>query len=409
MAGEKLAGIQDDVILSKRSDINAFRSALRDWLKIHVPRGWENQLVSNFKDAWVPLQRDWLGKLQTVGLDVPHWPVQWGGPGFSIPQQVVISEELARANAPMLMLFMISHYNLPATLHAWGTPAQIARYVPQARSGEVWAQGFSEPNAGSDLASLRTRAERRGDRFVINGQKVWSSGATHASLYMLLARTDSSVSKHAGISMFIVDLRSKGVDIRPIRQINGNEEFCEVFLDEVEVPLENLVGPENEGWRVAQSTLSTERGLLIFNYSERVQLLCERILHRVRDGGEQWFNDDQWRREFVQSYTELQGLRAMIRNMLENLERTGEVGDTPPIIKLHYSELQQRFTELFLRIAGVKGQRLHISNIVGSYAKGNWYHDYLSSWVWTISGGTNEIIRNIVAERILGLPKEPKT
>jgi alkylation response protein AidB-like acyl-CoA dehydrogenase len=407
---------RDDSILAKRGDVDAFRAALRDWLKRNVPQDWEQRLARDYEHEYPRIQRDWLAKLESIGLAVPHWPKQWGGEDLSIRHQVAIYEEFARANAPALLMYSISHSHVPGTLYSWGTPAQIERYVPAARHGEVWAQGFSEPNAGSDLASLRTRAERvkdptgrgGGDRYIVNGQKIWSSGAMHASLYMLLARTDPKSAKHNGISMMIVDLKAKGVTLRPIRQINGNAEFCEVFLDDVEVPVENLIGPENQGWKVAQSTLSTERGLLIFNNSERAQMLCERVLARIRSGSEAWFEDDQWRREFIQAYTELQSLRAMIRRMLDNVERTGEVGDTPPLIKLHYSELQQRLTELLLRVGGVAEQRLEDVKIPGNFPKGSPYNDYLSSWIWTISGGSSEIIRNIISERMLGLPKEPR-
>jgi alkylation response protein AidB-like acyl-CoA dehydrogenase len=294
---------------------------------------------------------------------------------------------------------------VPATLYAWGTQEQIDRYVPAARKGQVWCQGFSEPNAGSDLASLRTRAERKGDRYIVNGQKIWSSGGQYADLYLLLARTDPKVAKHSGISMMIVDLKSKGVDVRPIAQINGSREFCEVFLDDVEVPVENLIGPENQGWKVSQSTLSTERGMIIFNASERIQRLFERIFAGLREGAA-WFDDDQWRREFIQNYTELQGLRMLIRRMLDNVERTGATGDTPVYVKLLFSEMHQRLSELFVRIGGVVSQHLNGPAGVRTYTTGKWYFDYLSSWSWTISAGSNEIMRNIIAERLLGLPRE---
>ena len=404
-AENKAALPRDNVILDKRGDLDAFRATLRDWLKRNVPGDWVARLARDYDNEYPKVQRDWLAKLESVGLAVPHWPVQWGGEEFSIRHQVVIYEEFARANAPGLLMFSISHYHVPATFYAWGSPDQIARYVPAARHGEVWAQGFSEPNAGSDLASLRTRAELRGDKYIVNGQKIWSSGAANASLYLLLARTDPKAAKHAGITMLIVDLKARGVTIKPIHQINGNAEFCEVFLDDVEVPVENRIGPENEGWKVAQSTLSTERGLLIFNNSERAQMVYERILDRIRAGSEPWFEDDQWRREFIQGYTELQALRAMVRRLLDTVERTGAVGETPPLIKLHYSELQQRLSELLLRVAGLPGQTLDVPPIPGNFPKGSPYYDYLSSWIWTISGGSNEIIRNIVAERMLGLPK----
>src|SRR6185436_2895858 len=224
----------------------------RGWLAHNQVPNWRERMAADPDGEFEPLQRAWLARLESVGQAVPHWPVQWGGEGLSIREQVVCFEEFARAETLYLSMFSISHYHVPATLYAWGTPGQVATYVPAARKGQVWCQGFSEPNAGSDLASLRTRAERKGDRYVINGQKIWSSGGMYADLYMLLARTDPKVPKHAGISMLIVDLKSKGVDVRPIKQINGSNEFCEMFLDDVEVPMENLIGPENQGWKVSQ-------------------------------------------------------------------------------------------------------------------------------------------------------------
>lgn len=399
---------RDNGILDARGDIAGFRATLRRWLERNVPKDWVERLARDYEAEYPRVQREWLDKLESVGLAVPHWPVQWGGEDFSIRHQVVIYEELARADAPGLLMYSISHSHVPGTLYTWGTPEQIARYVPAARRGEVWAQGFSEPNAGSDLAGIRTKAERRGDRYIVNGQKIWSSGAANASLYMLLARTDARSSKHAGITMLIVDLKAKGVTVKPIHQINGNSEFCEVFLDDVEVPAENRIGPENEGWKVSQATLATERGLLIFNNSERAQRMYERILGRIREGKEPWFEDDQWRREFIQGYTELQALRAMIRRMLDAVERTGAVGETAPLIKLHYANLQQRLSELLLRVSGLPGQTLEVPPEPGNFPKDSPYYDYLSSWIWTISGGSNEIMRNIVSERMLQLPREPK-
>ncbi|TFZ02880.1 acyl-CoA dehydrogenase [Ramlibacter henchirensis] len=399
--------VADPSILALKDDLPAFRAALRAWLAHNTPRDWEERLARDFDTEFVSVQKDWLAALETIGLAVPHWPRQWGGPDLSIRLQVAIYQEFARANTPGLGMYSISHNLLPATLHDWGTPEQVARYMPAARQGEIWCQGFSEPGAGSDLASLRTRAVRDGDQYVINGQKIWSSGAKFAQFYMLLARTDPDAPRHKGISMLIVDLRSPGVQIRPIRQINGNAEFCEVFLDNVKVPVSNLIGPENGGWRVAQSTLSTERGLTILNCSERMQFLFERILEQVRAGRAPWYDDDQWRREFVRAYTDLQAVRQVVRQMLENVERTGAVGDTPLYVKLLYSEVQQRATELFLRIEGIEGQHLAMRHVRG-YPTGSWLYDYVSSWAWTIAGGTNEVIRNIVAERQIGLPREPR-
>ena len=190
---------------------------------------------------------------------MPHWPAEWGG-GMSVPQQVVLYQELAAADAPRLVLAFVSIHHAASTLLAAGTDEQRRRHLPAILDGEIWCQGFSEPEAGSDLAALRTTARREGDRFVVNGQKLWASGARHADWCLLLARSDPDAPKRRGISYFLLDMRSPGVDVRPIRNSLGDSHFCEVFLDDVVIPEANLVGPENAGWQVAQATLSAERG-----------------------------------------------------------------------------------------------------------------------------------------------------
>jgi alkylation response protein AidB-like acyl-CoA dehydrogenase len=393
-------------VLDERHDLNAFRLALRAWFAKTVPPDWRQRMTGACNAEFRAFQYWWFEELNKVGLATPHWPAKWGGEDLSIAHQIVFFEELARADAPDPVMFTISLYHLPATLAKWGTQAQIERYLPGARRGEVWCQGFSEPGAGSDLASLRTSAIRNGDNFVVNGQKVWSSYAAYADYYLLLARTDPSAPKHLGISCMIVDLKSPGIDIRPIRQITGDSEFCEVFLDNVVVPAANLIGPENKGWQVAQSTLSAERGLLVFGLAERMNRLFQKLLSAA--AAEAWIKDDQLRREFVRAYADLQAVRRLIRNMLGMIQHSDTAGDLPPIIKILYGETLQRSCELWTRIEGLDAQILRPTYISGGYAKGQWMMDYLNSWTWTIAGGSNEILRNVIAERQLGLPKEPK-
>jgi alkylation response protein AidB-like acyl-CoA dehydrogenase len=389
-------------IIARRADPDAFRTAVREWLIRTVPKHWQSGMTGASDEEFRAFQQWWLKELVKAGLATPHWPVAWGGQDLSLEEQVIIFEEMARAGAPDPVMFTISLYHLPATLAKWGTPEQVERYLPGVSRGEVWCQGFSEPNAGSDLASLRTRAVRKDDKYIVNGQKVWSSYATYADYYLLLARTDSDAPKHRGISCFILDLRSPGVTIRPIAQMNGLSEFCEVFLDDVEIPAENLIGPENRGWEVAQSTLSAERGLQIFALGERMNALFNRLFSEAGSSG--WRQDAQLRREMMECYADLQSVRALIREMLSD---HGD-SDLPPLVKILYSETLQRFTELWTRIEGLEGQVVQPTFISTGYAKANWMIDYLSSWVWTISGGSNEIMRNIIAERQLGLPREPK-
>jgi alkylation response protein AidB-like acyl-CoA dehydrogenase len=389
-------------IIDQRADPDAFRQALREWLSCKVPPDWQARMSGASDEDFRAFQHWWFKELVDAGLATPHWPAAWGGQDLTVAEQVIIFEEMARADAPDPVMFTISLYHLPATLAQWGTPEQVERYLPGVSRGEVWCQGFSEPNAGSDLASLRTRAVRKGDKYVVNGQKVWSSYGAYADYYLLLARTDPDVPKHAGISCFILDLRSPGVTIRPIAQMNGQSEFCEVFLDDVEIPAENLIGPENQGWQVAQSTLSAERGLQIFALGERMNALFEKIF--AEPGASVWLQDAQMRREMMECYADMQAVRALIRELLADHRKA----DLPPVIKILYSETLQRFTELWTRIEGLEGQIVRPSFISTGYAKANWMVDYLSSWVWTIAGGTNEILRNVVAERVLGLPREPK-
>jgi alkylation response protein AidB-like acyl-CoA dehydrogenase len=395
-------------ILEQRHDMDAFRLALRAWFAKTVPPDWQKRMTGASHEDFRAFQYWWLEELNKVGLATPHWPAKWGGEDLSIAHQIVFFEELARADAPDPVMFTISLYHLPATLAMWGTQAQIDRYLPGARRGEVWCQGFSEPGAGSDLASLRTSAIRQGESYVVNGQKVWSSYAAYADYYLLLARTDPTAPKHLGISCMIVDLKSPGIDIRPIRQITGDSEFCEVFLDNVVVPVANLIGPENRGWQVAQSTLSAERGLLVFGLAERMNRLFLRLLSDARANNAGWTRDDQLRREFVRAYADLQAVRRLIRTMLDAIQRSDDAGDLPPIIKILYGETLQRSCELWTRIEGLPGQIHQPTYISGGYAKGRWMMDYLNSWTWTIAGGSNEILRNVIAERQLGMPKEPR-
>jgi alkylation response protein AidB-like acyl-CoA dehydrogenase len=318
---------------------------------------------------------------------------------------VVVSEEMVRANAPNPDLFVVSLYHLPATLFAHGSTEQRERYLKGVTErGEIWCQGFSEPNAGSDLAALRTRAERRGDVYVVNGQKVWSSFAAHADHCLLLARTDvNAPKKQAGISYFILDMKSPGLTVRRIQQMTGQSEFCELFFDNVEIPAENLVGAENAGWTIAQSTLSAERGLIIFDLAERMHAAFTRELAAKPH----WWADDELRRTFVAHYGELQSLRQLIRRMLGELEENSETGASslPPLIKIKWSELLRRHTDFWLAAEGLQTHEYAPPLTGGGHVTGNRLQDFMWSYSWTIAGGANEIIKTLIAERVLGLPR----
>jgi alkylation response protein AidB-like acyl-CoA dehydrogenase len=256
-------------VTSWPEDLDEFRAAVRDWCRSHVPTGWRQAQAGATDEEFVRFQRWWFAELRQAGLAVPHWPGQWGG-GMPVAQQIVLYSELAAHDAPRLVLAFVAIHHAASTLLAAGTDEQRRRHLPAILDGEIWVQGFSEPEAGSDLASLRTTARRDGDGYVVNGQKLWASGAMHADWCLLLARTDPTAPKRRGISYFLLDMRTPGIDVRPIRQATGEFHFCEIFLSDVTVPATQLIGPENGGWAVAQATLGAERGLTMLELAERL-------------------------------------------------------------------------------------------------------------------------------------------
>lgn len=389
-----------------------FRLGVRAWLQQNLPFDWKERMLGASEEQHVEFQRAWFQRMREGGYIAPHWPIEWGGTGLSFAQQIVLYEEIARAGAPRLVIYFISLFHTPATLLEWGTDEQRRRYLPEILTGNViWCQGFSEPGAGSDLASLRTRAERRGDRFVVNGQKTWSSNAHLARYCLLLARTSTDARKHEGISYFVLDLESPGVTRRPIRMLTGGSHFNEIFLDDVEIPAENLIGAEGQGWAVAQSTLASERGLSGLEFAERMRGAFKLLLASAEapaPWGGRLIDDDQLRRRLVDVYARIEALRVVVNNMLAATLRTGSSGTEPSIIKVYHSELLRDFTALGVELGGIAGQYVQSVLMGGGYETGYWMHDYLYSWACTIAGGSNEIQRNIIAERALGLPREPR-
>ena len=381
-------------ILDLKDDPVAFRAAVRAWLNETLPDNWQmRHREDSFKfDRW------WFDELRKVGLATPHWPVEFGGANMSLDCQVIVADEIARADGPGLIMYVVSLNHVPGTLLTWGTEEQKAKYLPSvSQRGEVWCQGFSEPGAGSDLASLRTSAVKDGDEYVINGQKIWSSGAMFARYCLLLARTDPNAKKHAGISYFILDMQTPGVEARPIKQATGEAEFCELFLTDVRIPARDRIGGEGQGWQVAQSTLSAERGVYGYGITER---LCYRVQRFHRDAvhaDAHWLKDDQLRREFMSLFARLQALRRMTRKVLKESEHTPTSPSMAPVfVKLIGTDLHQRFADLLVRIGAVNAQILaHDGPLL----------DFISSFGLTISAGTNEIMRNIIAERGLGMPR----
>lgn len=383
------------------------RAELRGWLAENVPKDWRARQSDGNIESFLASQREWLSRLVEGGYATPHWSPEWSGGGRSLAEQVAIFEEIARADAPRMSLFFISLYHAAMTLTECGTPAQRERHLPAILKGEIWCQGFSEPNAGSDLASLRTRAERKGDRYVVSGQKTWSTLGQFADQCLLLVRTDSRGPKQSGITFLLMDMKSKGVQARPIKQITGDEEFAEIFLDEVEIPVENRVGEENEGWKVAQVTLSSERGLTLVELTERLSLSLWRLVDAATQaGGGIDSLDVEARRRIVDIASRIEALRSMIATLMANRMAGREAVGDASIIKLAYARLSRDFTALGLRLRGTAAQR-DIRYVLGAgYETGNWMFDFMNSYQYNIAGGSNEIQRNIISERVLMMPRE---
>jgi len=390
------------------ADLDQFRAQVREWCAAHVPAGWRQAQTGASPEQFTEFQQAWFAELRSGGYAVPHWPAEWGG-GLSTAEQIVLYQELAAHDAPRLVLAFISIHHAAATLLAAGTPDQRSRHLPAILDGEIWCQGFSEPEAGSDLASLRTTARRAGDRYIVNGQKLWSTWAMAADWCLLLARTDPDAPKHRGISYFLLDMRAPGIELRPIRQATGEWHFCEMFLDDAEIPASSLVGAENEGWQVAQATLSAERGMTMLELSERLgNAGLARLIETGRQAAGGRLTAGGLIADRLAAFdTEITGLRAMCRTVVERHD-TGRAGPADAsVVKLFYSELLQRMTDFGTELAGLPAHTELEKPLSGSYESGAWLLDFIGSWEWTIPGGSSEIQRNIIGERGLGLPREP--
>ena len=338
---------------------------------------------------------DWQRRLHREGWVAPSWPVELGGRALGVADRVACDLELGVRKAPTIA-GILGVSNVGPTLAAWGTEEQKA-HLPKILSGdEIWCQGFSEPEAGSDLAGLRMQALRDGDHYVVNGQKIWTSQGMEATHCQLLVRTDPEAPKHKGISALVVPLDLPGIERRPLRQINGEADFAEVFFTDVRIPVSALLGPENDGWRVTMTTLSHERtGVVTMSAmleSEARNLLRE----HARDGRRPV--PEVLRDELVKTYVEARVLAMMGENSLANAVAGGHPGPEQSIIKLSWSLLTQQLSETRLALEGLAG----LTSVAPAPAA-----SFLGSRAATIAGGTTEVLKNILAERVLGLPKEP--
>lgn len=382
--------------------LESLRSEVRGWLAANAPNDWREAATH---DVFVAGQRDWFRQLVSAGYAIPHWPAIWPGGGRSLAEQKVIYEELARADAPRLLLSFVSTYHAFATLHECGNDEQKARYLPRILEGETWCQGFSEPGAGSDLAAVKCKAELKGDVYVINGQKLWSTMAQYADKCLLLVRTSSDGVKQAGMTYLLIDMKAPGVTVRPIHQIQGDEEFAEIFLDNVEVPVSERVGEEGAGWAVAQTTLASERGLTLMELSYRMRGNMGRLTTLIRDAGRA--DDAGLMRDLGRLSAQVDATCALADQFLENrmngIERVGDAS----IVKNSYSRALRAWSDLGVRVGGM-GEQYRNPITFGDLNTGNWMADFMNSFAWTIAGGSEEIQRNIIAERMLEMPREPK-
>lgn len=382
----------------------SFRAELRAWLAANITDEFREKRTMTFQEK-VAVRRAWQKKLFEVGWIGIGWPKEYGGRGADLMQEAIYNEEMARAQAPATAN-VIGLNMVGPTILAVGTPEQKARYLPSILSGgEIWCQGFSEPNAGSDVASLQTRAVREGDHFVVNGQKVWTSYGYVADFCILLVRTDFEAPKHKGLSYLIVDMKSPGVSTRPLVQITGEAEFAELFFENVKVPVENLVGELNKGWMVAITTLMHERGSLSFSiivaFEQRLQALIE-LSRSSTLNGKPVLENPQVRQRLARLYTDVKTFKLNTMRQMSAISPGQLPGPEGSLLKLQWSELNQRLVELAFELEGPFSSLAPDS--VDAPFEGRWQYEYLRARGNTIEAGTSEVQRNIVAERVLGLP-----
>jgi len=380
-------------------DLAEFRAAIRGWLaEQEIPS------VPLDVDERYDLLRDWQRRLHAAGWLGVDWPVEEGGRGLTLLHQAAVMQELTLAEAP-LPPAVVNLVVAGPTIVGFGTTEQKRRYLPPLLAAqEIWCQGFSEPDAGSDLASLRTAAELVGDEFVVNGQKVWTSYAHRADFCVLLARTDRTAAPHKGISYLIVDMRTPGITVRPLKQLTGDAEFSEVFFEDVRVPRGNLLGELNDGWRVAMLSLSNERSRILLQRHTSAEVALRTIVgtireHRAKTGIEP---STEILRRLGRCRAQIRALEGRTRETVRRLQRREAPGAVDSVDKLILSEAEQSLYSLALDVLGP--YRLAGGHPFGLEAE-RWQHDYLYARSWTISGGTLQIQRNIVAERLLGLPR----
>ena len=383
------------------------RQTLRAWLKENAPRDWKPGGASDIPrvEAY-QLLRTWQRKLYDAGFIGLTWPKEYGGRGLTFMEELILQEEMALAKAPPILNVLGVGMAGPM-IFAYGTEAQKKRYPAKILScEEIWCQGYSEPNAGSDLASLQTRAVKDGEHWVVNGQKVWTSFAQVADYMMLLARTDPSAPRHKGITYFLLDMKLPGITVKPLKQITGDSEFNEVFFDNVRVHESQVLGGVNNGWAVGLTTLMYERLTLGFALQTRLRIALEALIElarRMEKSGRVVTKEPLVRQKLAQLWIDSEGLRFTGARAITKLLRGEMPGPEASAGKMVWVETHQRLQELAMEIEGPYAQLLKGSE--WAVEGGAWQHSFLRSRANSIEGGTTEIQKNIIGERVLGLPK----
>jgi alkylation response protein AidB-like acyl-CoA dehydrogenase len=376
----------------------AFRDELRSWLEANHPGTPPRDEQGAFE-----FRRSWQRRLHEARWAGIAWPESYGGRGATLIEQAIFNEEIVRARMPQVANVLGLAMGGP-TVIAHGTEEQRQRYLPPILSAdEIWCQGFSEPESGSDLASLKTRATRAGSEWAITGQKVWTTFAQHAKWCMLLARTDAQAPRHQGLTYFLLDMEQGGVHVRPLRQITGEAEFNELFIEEARVSDENIIGGEGNGWAVAITTLMHERATLAFGLQVAVQIAVKELLEHARRApganGGCAADDPLVRQRLTQLMIESEVLRLNAYRSLSATTHGGVPGPEGSLGKWHWSEVNQALTELAMEVSGVHALTIE------SNGDHDWTYRFLRARANSIEGGTTEILKNIVAERVLGLPR----
>jgi alkylation response protein AidB-like acyl-CoA dehydrogenase len=397
-------------------EAESYRSQVRAFLDEHLPKEWKG-IGSLEGEAYENFVKQWRTTIASAGFLAPGWPKEYGGGGLSALEQVIVAEEFARAGVPTgTQNDVFGIQMLGNTLLLFGTEEQKRHYLPRIISGDdIWCQGYSEPNAGSDLSNVGLKAVLDGDEWVLNGQKIWTSSGHLADHIFTLARTDPNAPKHKGISFLLVDMRQPGIEVRPIKMISGEKEFNEVFYTDVRVPKDNVVGGVNNGWAVAMGLLGFERGEAAATAPIRFQGELDRLLALAAERGKS--KDARTRQRLADAHIKVQVMRYLGMRTLTKFLGGHHPGPESAIFKVYWSEYHRRLTELAVEILGMDalvptGRRstsaFQTDDTGAPNSSNSWVMTFLHARAGTIYAGSSEIQRNILGEMVLGLPKEPK-